>query len=139
MEIIRHEGPMIARQAYLRYQQATGGQRVGKSLQSIFNVAASRALRSGAIARLDDGVEGVVGATLYTPGQESVRVRQLGPRTILEVPKSELTTLFELVSARPVSEWDLDREVLNALGLKRLTKRTTDYLKECRGYTYRTM
>lgn len=139
VEIIRHEGPMIARQAYLRYQQATGGQRVGKSLQSIFNVAASRALRSGAIARLDDGVQGVVGATLYIPEQEPVRVRQLGPRTIFEVPKSELTALFELVSGRGVSEWDLDREVLNALGLKRLTKRTTDYLQECRGYTYRTM
>lgn len=137
VEILRHEGPMIARQAYLRYQQATGGQRVGKSLQSIFNVAASRALRSGAIARLDDGVQGVVGATIYIPGEEPVRVRQLGPRTIFEVPKSELTSLFELVSARGVSEWDLDREVLNALGLKRLTKRTTDYLHECRSYTWK--
>lgn len=137
VEILNHEGPMIARQAYLRYQQATGGQRVGKSLQSIFNVAASRALRAGTIARLEDGVQGVVGATLYIPGQDPVLVRQLGPRTIFEVPKSELTALFELVSARGVADWDLDREVLNALGLKKMTKKTTDYLQECRGYTWR--
>ncbi|MEQ4519564.1 AAA domain-containing protein [Pseudarthrobacter sp. B907] len=137
VEILRHEGPMIARQVYLRYQQAAGGQRVGKSLQSIFNVAASRALRAGAIARLDDGVQGVVGSTLYIPGQDPVQVRQLGPRTIFEVPPSELTTLFELITERGVPEWDLDREVLNALGLKRLTKRTADYLQECRSYTWK--
>lgn len=138
VEILSYEGPMIARQAYLRYQQATGGQRVGKALQRIFNVAASRALNSGAIARLDDGVPGVVGATLYIPGQDLVVVRQLGPRTIFEVPKSELVTLFELLTERGVPDWDLDGEVLGALGRKNLTKRTTDYLRECRSYTWRT-
>lgn len=136
VEILTHEGPMIARQTYLRYQQAAGGQRVGKSLQSIFNVAASRALRAGTIARLDDGVQGVVGATLYIPGQDPVLVRQLGPRTIFEVPKSELMALFELIAARGVAAWDLDREVLNALGLKRMTEKTIEYLRECRDYTW---
>jgi very-short-patch-repair endonuclease len=138
VEILDHEGPMLARQAYLRYQQATGGQRVGKALQSIFNAAASRALRAGSIARLDDGIQGIVGATLYLPGQDPVVVRQLGPRTIFEVPKSELLALFELVSAQGVKEWELDREVLNALGLKKMTKKTTDYLRECRSYTWST-
>lgn len=138
VEILSYEGPMIARQAYLRYQQAAGGQRVGKTLQSVFNVAASRALRAGSIARLNDGIPGVVGATLYIPGQDPVLVRQLGPRTIFEVPKSELMALFELVSARGVEDWDLDREVLKALGLKKMTKKTTDYLQECRSYTWNT-
>lgn len=137
VEILSHEGPMIARQVYLRYQQATGGQRVGKALQSIFNVAASRALRSGAIARLDDGVPGVVGATLYVPGQDPVRVRQLGPRTIFEVPKSELMVLVELLTSHGVPEWNIDREMLKALGLKKMTKKTTDYLQESRSYRWR--
>lgn len=137
LEILSYEGPMIARQAYLRYQQATGGQRVGKSLQSVFNVAASRALGAGSIARLNDGIPGVVGATLYIPGQDPVLVRQLGPRSLFEVPKSELMALFELVSARGVEDWDLEREVLNALGLKKMTKKTTDYLQECQSYTWK--
>ncbi|MGF9648716.1 AAA domain-containing protein [Pseudarthrobacter oxydans] len=138
VEILGYEGPMIARQAYLRYQQATGGHRVGKSLQSIFNVATSRALRAGSIARLNDGIPGVVGSTLYIPGQDPVLVRQLGPRTIFEVPKSELTALLELLSASGVAEWELDREILNAYGLRKLTKKTKEYLQECRTYTWHT-
>lgn len=137
VEILRIEGPMIARQAYLRYQQATGGQRVGKSLQSTFNVATSRALRDGSIARLDDGIPGVVNATLYTPGKDPVCIRQLGPRTLFEVPQSELLAIMELLIANGVHEWDLDRELLNALGLKRMTARTSEYLRECRSYTWR--
>lgn len=86
--------------------------------------------------RIDDGVPGLVHATLHMPGEDPVRLRRLGPRTIFEVPKSELQALFALLSAKGVSEDDMDREVLNALGLKRLTERTTAYLQECRDYTW---
>lgn len=137
VEIVRSEGPMLARQAYLRYQQATGGSRVGKKLQRIFNKAVSRAVRSGMVARIDDGVTGLVGVTLYIPGSDPVRVRRLGTRTIFEVPQSELQALFELLDAKGVQEDELDREVLNALGLKRLTERTISFLQECRSYTWR--
>ena len=137
VEILEHEGPMIARQAHLRYQQATGGQRIGKALQRIFNVATTRAIRAGAIARLNDGVIGVVGATLYVPGTEPVVPRQLGGRTLFDVPQSELLAIMELLSAQGVEEWDIDRELLSVLGLKRMTQRTQDYLEECRSYSWK--
>jgi hypothetical protein len=128
---------MIARQAYLRYQQATGGSRVGKSLQTTFSKAAARALRVGSLARIDDQVAGVVGATLFAPGQEPVKVRELGPRTIFDVPKSEIVTAFELLLNHGVDREDLNRELLTLLGLKRLTKPTADFLDETRLYVWR--
>jgi hypothetical protein len=99
-------------------------------------VATSRALRDGSIARLDDGIQGVVNATLYIPGTDPVRIRQLGPRTLFEVPRSELLAIMELLTANGVHDWELDRELLNALGLKRMTARTVEFLQECRSYEW---
>ncbi|WP_262107554.1 AAA domain-containing protein [Arthrobacter sp. Marseille-P9274] len=136
-EILDHEGPMIARQAYLRYQKAAGGSKVGKALQRIFNRAANRAINAGQIARIDDGVPGLVGATLYIPGRNQVELRQLGPRSIFDVPPSEIVSMFEKLEAAGVAEDDLNRELLNAVGLKRLTKVTEHHLDNCRDYTWR--
>lgn len=137
VEILRHEGPMIARQAYLRYQQAAGGSRVGKALQRIFNRAAGRAIKTGQIARIDDGVIGFVGATLYVPGQNAVELRQLGPRSIFDVPPSEIASMFDRLQAAGVAEDDLNRELLNAVGLRRLTKVTENHLNSCHDYRWR--
>jgi very-short-patch-repair endonuclease len=136
VEIIRAEGPMVARQAYLRYQQGAGGSRVGKALQGTFNKATSRALRRGRLARIDDGLPGVIGATLYVPGQEPVMLRELGPRSIFEVPKSEIVLAFEQLLSVGVDHDDLNREILTLLGLKRLTARTLNFLEEARQYRW---
>lgn len=132
--IVQAEGPMLARQAYVRYQQATGGSRVGKALQKIFNRAASRAIRSSRLLRIHDGIHGVVDATLYVHGQEPVQLRELGPRTLHEVPKSEIQTMLSALSHEGVTEEDLDRELLNVFGLTQLTQRRKAHLEECRNY-----
>lgn len=137
VEILGHEGPMIARQAYLRYQQAAGGSRVGKALQKIFNRATNRAINAGQIARIDDGVPGLVGATLYIPGRNQVELRQLGPRSIFDVPPSEIVSMFKRLEAAGVTEDDLNRELLSAVGLRRLTKVTEHHLNNCRDYRWR--
>ncbi|WP_218713658.1 hypothetical protein, partial [Arthrobacter sp. BF1] len=53
------------------------------------------------------------------------------------VPQSELLATMELLSAQGVEEWDIDRELLSVLGLKRMTQRTQDYLEECRSYSWK--
>jgi hypothetical protein len=65
-----------------------------------------------------------------------VLVRELGPRQIHEVPRSELVTLItELgVNGEPSRT---KRAVLDALGLVKLTQKTSDYLDEWLRYQWR--
>jgi hypothetical protein len=59
-----------------------------------------------------------------------VRVRELGPRALDEVPLDEIAALVgRLRSARGVTgETDLKRGVLGAYGLVRLTTHADEYL-----------
>ena len=127
---------MIARQAYLRYVQASGGQRVGKESQRLFNQTVSRALRAGSVNRISDGVPGLVKSTLYLPEQEPVKLRDLGPRTIFDVPESELSALLDLLAAQGIPEDELPREVLNAYGLRKLTYKTSAHILANRHYEW---
>ncbi|GAA2199995.1 AAA domain-containing protein [Sinomonas flava] len=136
VEIVRVEGPMIAREAYLRYQQATGGSRVGKALARLYNKAANAALRDGRIGRLNDGLINLTQATLYVPGQEPVVLRELGPRTIYDVPKSEIVVAFEQLMSSGIDHAELDRELLRLFELKRLTGPTIAFLNDAKQYRW---
>lgn len=134
--IVAAEGPMIARRAYLLYVQASGGQRVGRETRRLFNQAVSRMLASERLRRVDDGVAGLVEATLYAAGQPQVELRELGPRTIFDVPLSELKTLIGELSAAGVSKADLPREVLSCYGLRKLTQKTHTHIVNCLDYSW---
>lgn len=136
VEILHAEGPMVARDAHLRYQQAAGGQRIGKALQSIFDIATNRAVKAGDIAQIVDGTVGIARTTLYVPGTEPVVMRTLGPRTLFDVPKSEVLSVMELLRLQGVDDHDLNREVLNIYKLKKLTERTTLHLNGVRDYSW---
>lgn len=134
--IVAAEGPMIARRAYLLYVQASGGQRVGRETRRLFNQAVSRLLNSGRLHRIDDGVTGLVEATLYVPAQPQIQLRELGPRAIFDVPLAELKTLIGELSAAGVSEADLPREVLSCYGLRKLTQKTLTHILDCLDYSW---
>ena len=64
------------------------------------------------------------------PDQPAVRVRELGPRALDEVPLDEIAELVKLIrSARGASDpTELKRLILTTYGLVRLTSRADDYL-----------
>ena len=67
---------------------------------------------------------------LRLPDTPAVRVRELGPRTLEEVPLDEIAELIRrLRSQRGVSDpSELKRGVLASYGLVRLTTRADEYL-----------
>ena len=64
------------------------------------------------------------------PDTPPVRVRELGPRTLEEVPLDEIAELMRrLRSARGIAgESDLKRAVLSTYGLIRMTAKADEYL-----------
>lgn len=136
-EIVASEGPMHALFAYQLYVKAAGGQRVGKEIRRTFNQAANAAIQSGLIAQLKDSQVGQIDKTLYAPGTQGVIVRELGPRQLTDVPRSEIHTLMkQLGLSLPLGSAER-RTILDALGLTRMTERVSTYLDECARYEWR--
>jgi hypothetical protein len=135
-DIVGAEGPILGQRAYQLYIRAAGGQRVGKEVRRVLNLAAMQLLRQGRVAHLKDDLVGVVVKTFYLPGQDPVAVRELGSRDLREVPRSEIQALLTRLGFSSGEEDDAKRAVLDALGLVRLTDRTSAYLDECFQYRY---
>jgi hypothetical protein len=131
LEIVAAEGPMTATRAYSLYNRAAGG----KKLTSIARAPLSSAIywlaqeRKVALTRKDE-VPWQGDDLVRLPDSPAVRVRELGPRALDEVPLDEIAALVgRLRSARGVTgETDLKRGVLGAYGLVRLTTHADEYL-----------
>ena len=131
LEIVGVEGPMTASRAYSLYNRASGGRKLTSVARaplssSIYWLAQERKVvlvRKDDIPWQDDDV-------VRMPDSPAVRVRELGPRALEEVPLDEIAELVRrLRAARGISgATDLKRAVLNAYGLVRLTTRADEYL-----------
>ena len=131
LAIIAAEGPMRAGRAYALYNRASGG----KKLTGIARAPLSSAVhwlaqerrivltRREEIPWQDDDI-------VRLPDTPAVRVRELGPRTLEEVPLDEIAELMRRIrSARGISgENDLKRAVLSTYGLIRMTAKADEYL-----------
>jgi hypothetical protein len=131
LAIASAEGPILAGRAYALYNRAAGG----KKLTTIARAPLSSAIywlareqkvvltRKEEIPWQDDDV-------VRLPDTAAVRVRELGPRTLDEVPLDEIAELMQrLGAAHGVRDpAGLKRLVLDAYGLKRLTTRADEYL-----------
>ncbi len=133
-EIIAAEGPIYAHRAYRVYTRAAGGRRVGTEMRRAFHEATRQALRAGEIRQLDDEAVPLDRRTLFLPGKPSVLLRELGPRQLPDVPRSEVAKLIKYLRLEGADDDVVKRAVLNAYGLVRLTARTRQYLDECLGY-----
>jgi dethiobiotin synthetase len=134
--IVAAEGPMRASRAYGLYNKASGG----KKLTSIARAPLSSALnwlaqerrivlvRQAEIPWQEDDL-------VRLPDAPAVRVRELGPRTLEEVPLDEVAELARRLRAAGVAEGGeaLKRAVLTAYGLRRLTTRADGYLETALG------
>jgi len=64
-------------------------------------------------------------------------VRELGPRQLSEVPRSEVAKLIRYLGLEGAPDDVVKRAVLGAYGLVRLSARTSQYLDECLSYRKR--
>jgi hypothetical protein len=129
MEIVEVEGPVLAGRAFGLYTRASGGKKL---------TGAAKAPLTGSAWRLkiqERLVIGREGATtidnedvLRAAGTPEVRVRELGPRTLEEVPLDEVAALMQRLRDAGAGRVDLKRAVLDTYGLVRLTARADEYL-----------
>ena len=120
LEIVHAEGPILADRAYRLYLRASGGKALTSIARAPLSGAAFRLRQAGAID-FDDGSE-----VLRPAGTPEVRVRELGPRTLDEVPPEEVAELMRRLRAAGATE--LPRAVLDTYGLVRMTAKAEEYL-----------
>jgi len=122
LEIIDAEGPVLAERAYRLFVKASGGKALTSIARAPLSGAAYRLRQAGAIAMDEERGE------LRPAGTAAVRVRELGPRTLDEVPLGEVAELMRRLRAAGAA--DLPRAVLDAYGLVRMTGKAEDYLHQ---------
>ena len=126
-EIVAAEGPILASRAYGLYNKASGGKKLTSIARAPLSAAAYRLRMAGRveIVRAEDGAQGE--EVLRSAGSPAVRVRELGPRALDEVPLDEVAELMERLTVAGAD--DLKRAVLDAYGLVRLTAKADEYLE----------
>jgi hypothetical protein len=126
-EIVAAEGPVLASRAYGLYNRAAGGRKLTTIARAPLSSAAYRLRMAGRIdiLRADEGPQGE--DVLRPAGSPPVRVRELGPRALDEVPLDEVAELMRRL--RTGGAGDLKRAVLDAYGLVRLTAKADEYLE----------
>jgi hypothetical protein len=128
LEIAEAEGPMTASRAYSLYNRAAGGRKLTSVAKAPLSSSVYWLAREGKLALTREADIPWQGDDMVRlPDQPAVRVRELGPRTLDEVPLDEIAELVKLIRARGGAA-DLKRAVLNAYGLVRLTTRADEYL-----------
>ena len=104
-------------------------------MRRTFHAATRQALRSGVLQQLDDNMLVPDEKTLHIPGKPPVMIRDIGPRQLSDIPRSEVAELIKNLDLGGSPVDVIKRAVLNAYGLIRLTARTGQYLDECLSYT----
>jgi dethiobiotin synthetase len=131
LEIIAAEGPMTASRAYSLYNRASGGRKLTSVARAPLSSAIYWLAREEKITLTREADIPWQGDDMVRlPDQPAVRVRELGPRSLDEVPLDEIAELVKLIrGARGTGEpTELKRAILNAYGLVRLTGRADEYL-----------
>lgn len=132
-EFVDAEGPVLVNRMFQQLNQAAGNRRLGRVLKERFEAGLSRALEEQWVV-LDDPLDSrdQLLQTVRAPDQPEKRLRELGPRSLHEVPPAEVAAALQ--AARGL--WTLDSEqhlraLLDLYGLKRLTAATEEYLLAC--------
>ena len=122
LEIVHAEGPILAERAYRLYVKASGGKALTSIARAPLSGSTFRLRQAGAID-FEEGSE-----VLRPAGTPEVRVRELGPRQLDEVPLREVAELMRRLRAAGATE--LPRAVLDAYGLVRMTAKAEDFLAQ---------
>lgn len=137
LEIIAAEGPMRATRAYALYNRASGGKKLTTIARAPLSSAVYWLAQEGKVdlTKRDD-IPWQDDDLVRLPDTPAVRVRELGPRSLEEVPLDEIAELMRRLRAgRPMDDDLLKRAVLQRYGLVRLTSRADEYLGLAIGLT----
>jgi hypothetical protein len=134
LEIIATEGPVLASRAYRLYNRAAGGKALTTIARAPLSGSAYRLRQAGAIELETAAACGGEEDELLRPaGTPAVRVRELGPRTLDEVPEAELVALMTRLLAAGRREDELPRATLDTYGLVRMTAKAEAALVRAAG------
>lgn len=138
IDIISIEGPMLAKRAYDIYLRACGIKKMGKDLKKHMNQALQHAINQKRVISDDEwGVGGLLYTIIRLPEQHSPQLRELGNRTIEQIPPSEIMEASRLVHYNNIDVVDGSEEhlrlILDLYGLKRLTENTKKRLLQAIG------
>jgi hypothetical protein len=131
LEIIDAEGPMTASRAYSLYNRAAGGRKLTSVAKAPLSSAIYWLAREEKVTLTREADIPWQGDDMVRlPDQPAVRVRELGPRSLDEVPLDEIAELVKLIrnSGGSSDPTDLKRAILTTYGLVRLTSRADEYL-----------
>lgn len=131
LEIAAAEGPMTASRAYSVYARAAGGRKLTSAARAPLSSAVYWLARDGRIALTRGEQAPWQGDDLVRlPDAPAVRVRELGPRTLDEVPVDEIGELIRRIrGARGrATDEQTKRAILDAYGLVRMTAKASEYL-----------
>ncbi len=124
-QIIKIEGPMLAKRAYDVYLRGCEIRRMGKDLKHSMDTALQHAIRRDQVVKENEsGKTGLIYSIVRAQGTPFITLRDRGPRTFEEIPPSEL----QLVARRLANEKGFKvgsdahlRAILDVFNLKRLT------------------
>jgi very-short-patch-repair endonuclease len=132
IKIVEFEGPILAKRAYDIYLRHSGIKRMGKDLKKLMNRALQHTIKSGTIRSVDEWESGgLLYTIIHIPGQKMPNLRELGGRTVDEIPPSEINEASQFVLKQHQVEFGCSehiRLILNVFGLKRLTAHTQEKL-----------
>jgi dethiobiotin synthetase len=131
LEIIDAEGPMTASRAYSLYNRAAGGRKLTSVAKAPLSSAVYWLAREEKVTLTREADIPWQGEDMVRmPDQPAVRVRELGPRSLDEVPLDEIAELVKLIrgSLGTSEPTEMKRAVLTTYGLVRLTSRADEYL-----------
>jgi hypothetical protein len=127
-EIVAAEGPVYAVRAFGLYTRAAGGQKLTSAAKAPLAGATWRLKIADRVALAGEAPATIADDEVLRPaGAERVHVRELGPRTLEEVPLDEVAELMRRL--RDAGAGDLKRAVLDTYGLVRMTARAEAYLE----------
>jgi dethiobiotin synthetase len=131
LEIVEAEGPMTATRAYALYNRAAGGRKLTSVAKAPLSSSLYWLARENKLALTREADIPWQGDDMVRlPDQPAVRVRELGSRSLDEVPLDEIAELVNLIrAARRITEaTEMKRAILSTYGLVRLTTRADEYL-----------
>ena len=128
MEIVRVEGPIIARRAYRIYANAAG---IRRQLRATFDKALNPALSAGQLFAENEWESGdQQDNVVRPPGTPAISSRMRGNRALDEIPPWEIAALMgSILSRSSLDEEPLFRSVLQVYELGRLTEKAQNVLK----------
>ncbi|HWC26082.1 MAG TPA: AAA family ATPase [Solirubrobacteraceae bacterium] len=129
--VVAVEGPMLATRAYAVVNRAGGGRKLTSVARAPLASALHWLARDRRVELTSaDEVPGQGDDVVRAPDAPQVRVRELGPRDLTEVPLTEISELMRRLRAAHTATRpnELKRAVLDTYGLRRLTARADEYL-----------